>query len=158
MAKRTVSLKVDQENGRIVFSAGPVVQLPAYHDIPESIRHRLWNAAVADFLQSRTSQLSKAGAEARARGMKEVIALWKGGEWASPRAAGAPTVRVEVEALARHYKTSVAAVQRKLRDLPEERREALFNSPQIQRLAEKIRKERQAAEGADLDFGDLLEA
>ena len=158
MTKRKVSLKVDQEKGQIVFTDGPTVTLPGYDDIPESIRHRLWHAALADFIQSRTSQHSKAGAQARARAMQEVIALWRAGEWASPRAAGAPTVRAEVEALARHYRTSIAAVQRKLRDLPEERREALFASPAIQRLAEKIRKEREAAEGADLDFQDLLEA
>ena len=83
--------------------------------------------------------------------MEIVLARLEAGEWESERKGGAPTVSVEVEALAEHKGISVAVAQKALRNYTKEQRTAILNHPKIQETAARLKEERETAPEASLD-------
>lgn len=70
------------------------------------------------------------------------------GEWEKEREGGGPTVSAEVEALAELKGCGVAAIQKALREYDDETRKKILARPEVQKIADRIRKDRVVA--ADL--------
>jgi hypothetical protein len=101
--------------------------------------------------EDRTSSVDEDG---KLRAREELIEFFKYEEWSKPRAAGAPTVSAEVEALAElRCKGSVARAQQELRKYTKEERVQILASPEVVKLADQIKGRREEME---VDFSDML--
>ena len=96
---------------------------------------------------------SKSTAEKLAA-MDAGVARLEEGEWEKEREGGARVVSAEIEALAELKGISVAAVQKALRDYTAEQRAKILSKPQVQKIAARIKAER---EEGDADLSDMLE-
>ena len=83
--------------------------------------------------------------------MEAVLARLEQGDWEAERKGGAPTVSVEVEALAELKGTSVAGAQKSLRNYTKEQRTAILNHEKVQTIAKRLKEERETAPEASLD-------
>jgi hypothetical protein len=76
--------------------------------------------------------------------------LLKSGNWEFERQGGGPTVSAEVEALAEMKGTSVAAIQKALREYDAETRKGILANEKVQKIAARIRADRESGEALDL--------
>lgn len=119
--------------------------------IHETIRPKSDLYGLSKLLQDRSSSVPT-GPEKLAA-MNEVFAQLAAGDWEKERTRGAPTVSAEVEALAAIKGTSVAAIQKALRNYTKEQKEKILGSEVVQAKAAEIKAARE--EAADVSLDDL---
>lgn len=125
-----------------------------FNKVPAENRARLYVYGGSQFLSDRASETETG--PAKLTEMKEVFDMLVKGEWAKARERGAPTVAVEIEALSRHYKSSIAEAQTTWRGLSKEQREKVAAHPAIAALIVAVKEERATAPATGLDVGALL--
>lgn len=121
-------------------------------DVHESLRPNVELYGLSKLLQDRTSQVDAGPGKLEA--MSEVMALLAKGEWEKERASGAPTVSPEVEALAEIKGTTVAVMQKVIRNYTPEQRAKILANPKVVSRANEIRAERET-QIAEVTLDDL---
>lgn len=109
--------------------------------------------AVSKLLQDRTS--SESGEESRLDSMDEVHTRCGEDQWEKERESGGPSVRIELDALARIKGVAVRDVQAALRKYSPEEREKILASEAVKAEVEKIRAEQDSRGEDTIDLDDL---
>lgn len=122
-------------------------------DVAEDLQPMVSLYGLSKLLQDRSSEV-KAGPDKLAA-MREVMDQLKSGVWERERAAGAPTVSPEIEALAQIKQISIPDAQRALRKYTKEQREKILSSDRVVALAKEI-KTRREAEAPEVVLDDLM--
>lgn len=120
--------------------------------LPPDIKARLFVYGGSQFLSDRASETETG--PGKLKEMQGVYEMLASGQFEKARERGAPTVSVEIEAVARHKGSSVAEAQVSLRRYTEEQKKQIYAHPAIAKLIEEIRKEREAST-EPLDLSDL---
>jgi hypothetical protein len=119
-------------------------------ELPEAIRAVSDLYGLSKLLQDRSSDTDSGPAKLDA--MREVMAMFKAGQYEKERRAGAPVVSAEVEALAQLKGITVAQTQAALRKYTKEQRDKILSNEKIVAKAKEIRA---AREESDVDLDDL---
>lgn len=155
-------IQLDVENKQVIVTLvdrdndNEVIATRAFNAtrIHESLRGHVGLYGLSKLITDRTSDISvKTEGLAKLDAMEEVLARFESGEWTAERKAGAPTVSVEIEALARLKKTTIAAIQKTLQGYSKEQRQGILNHPKIQEIAAQIAAERSTQ--PEVDLSDL---
>lgn len=158
----TYGLKVelDTDNSVVVVNVvdrdndNEVIDTRAYEigRVHQSLVKNVALYGLSKLIQDRTSDQSvKEHGKAKLDAMEDVLARLEQGEWGAERKAGAPTVSVEVEALAQVKGMPVGAIQKALRNYSKEQRELIFANPSVVAAVAEIKASREAAGEINLD-------
>lgn len=151
-----VGIRVDYEDTKVIMKVmdGKVEKDRAGFDfsaLPDLIQAQVSLYGLNKVLQDRTSD--EKDKEAKLYAMDGVYSQLMDGVWKKDRVGGAPTVRIEVEALAELKGVSVSAVQKALKDYTPEQKDQIFANPALVEIVARLRSEREE-ESPSLD--DLL--
>jgi hypothetical protein len=138
-------------SGSVLFLSDndKVVRKFDFAEIPEELDEQF-------LLLGRKTKLANFAASAKSEGrdrlemLDEGWNLLKSGNWEFERQGGGPTVSAEVEALAEMKGTSVAAIQKALREYDAETRKGILANEKVQKIAARIRADRESGEALDL--------
>ena len=120
--------------------------------VHESLRMNVGLYGLSKLIQDRTSDKSvKDLGEGKLDAMEDVLARLETGEWSAERKVGAPTVSVEVEALAAFKGVSIASIQKALRAYTKDQKEIIFANDGVAAKVAEIKAAREAAEDVSLD-------
>lgn len=162
MSTYGLKVKLDVDNSAVVADVvdrdnkNEVVATRTYlaERVAPNLRGQVGLYGLSKLIQDRTSDKSvKENGEAKLDFMDAVLDRLESGEWAAERKAGAPTVSVEVEALADLKGVSVAVIQKSLRAYSKEQKEGILANDQVQERAAQIKASREGQ--ADIDLSDL---
>ena len=121
-------------------------------DIHDSLRGSVALYGLSKLIQDRTSDCSvKENSVAKLDAMEGVLARLNAGEWSAERKVGAPTVSIEVEALAAFKGEPISAIQKALRNYSKEQKAQIFANPAIKAKVEEIKASRETQEEVELD-------
>ena len=163
MATYGMKVELDADNSAVVATVvdrdnkGAEIESRSFDAsrVHESLRSSVALYGLSKLLQDRTSDKSvKEHGIEKLDFMEEVLARFEAGEWAAERKIGAPTVSVEVEALAALKGVSVAVMQKSLRAYTKEQREGILANEAVVAKAAEIKASRENA--ADVDLSDLV--
>ena len=122
--------------------------------LSEAMKNQLLLFGANQLMQTRTSQITD-----KLEKLPAMDLVWENllnDVWKSERKVGSPTVRIEVEALARMQNVSIFVIQKTLKDnYDDSQREAIFKSEKLKPFIEEIKLER-SAEQPTVDLTDLV--
>ena len=129
------------------------MRAPRAHDMPEAMADRVFDYGLAKLGMDRASQVDM-GLDKITR----INQVWEDlcdDVWERESVRGAPVVAAWIEAIAEIKGASVADVQKSLKGMTDEQRDAIKANPKVAKLAEEIAARRKSDE-SDVDLGDLL--
>lgn len=129
------------------------ITAPRRHDMPEAMADRVFDYGLAKLGMDRASQVDM-GLDKIAR----INQVWEDlcdGVWERESVRGAPVVAAWIEAIAEIKGASVADVQKSLKGMTDEQRDAIKANPKVAKLAEEIAARRKD-DDSSVDLGDLI--
>lgn len=129
------------------------MRAPSRFDMPDEMADRVFDYGLAKLGMDRASQVDM-GVDKIAR----INQVWEDlcdGVWERESVRGAPVVAAWIEAIAEIKGASVADVQKSLKGMTDEQRDAIKANPKVAKLAEEIAARRKDDDTA-VDLGDLI--
>ena len=127
---------------------------PRAHDMPEEMADRVFDYGLAKLGMDRASQVDM-GLEK----IDRIDQVWSDlcdGVWERESVRGAPVVAAWIEAIAEIKGASVADVQKSLKGMTDEQKDAIKANPKVAKLAEEIAARRKE-DDSSVDLGDLID-
>lgn len=129
------------------------MRAPSRFDMPDEMADRVFDYGLAKLGMDRASQVDM-GVDKIAR-IDQVWSDLCDGVWERESVRGAPVVAAWIEAIAEIKGASVADVQKSLKGMTDEQRDAIKANPKVAKLAEEIAARRKEDDTA-VDLGDLM--
>lgn len=129
------------------------MRAPTRFDMPDTMADRVFDYGLAKLGMDRASQVDM-GLEK----IDRIDQVWSDlcdGIWERESVRGAPVVAAWIEAIAEIKGASVADIQKSLKGMTDEQRDAIKANPKVAKLAAEI-AERRKADESDVDLGDLI--
>ena len=127
---------------------------PRAHEMPSAMADRVFDYGLAKLGMDRASQVDM-GLEK----IDRIDQVWSDlcdGVWERESVRGAPVVAAWIEAIAEIKGASVADVQKSLKGMTDEQKDAIKANPKVAKLAEEIAARRKE-DDSSVDLGDLID-
>ena len=129
------------------------MRAPMVGDMPTEMSSRVFDYGLAKLGMDRASQV-----EMGLDKIDRINQVWSDlcdGVWERESVRGAPVVAAWIEAIAEIKSASVADVQKSLKGMTDEQRDAIKANPKVAKLAEEIAARRKE-DDSSVDLGDLM--